>query len=157
MTRGSLSTGSTASHRLSISKTSNWLTRRWGDIHRSSPLSTVSHTSLIGTKYPPSIAFLLLTLGVNTLLLGLLAYLGRSPDGLGSLAWPLLVLGRVPLFFYVLHLWLYTAVGLAIPGDTSLLVMYPIWIGGVALLLPACVRYDRFKCGRPADSYWRLF
>lgn len=109
------------------------------------------------TKYPPSIAFLLLTLGVNALLLGLLAYLGRSPDGLGSLAWPLLVLGRAPLFFYVLHLWLYTAVGLAIPGDTSLLVMYPIWIGGVALLLPACVRYDRFKRGRPEDSYWRLF
>jgi hypothetical protein len=67
------------------------------------------------------------------------------------------VLGRAPLFFYILHLWLFLVIGLAIPGDLSLLGMYPVWIGGVLLLLLACARYDRFKRDQPPDSYWRLF
>ena len=127
----------------------------FGNTHPAAGSDWISLLSV--TKYPPSVAFLLLTLGMNSLLLGLFANLGRSPGGLGSWARPLLILGRAPLFFYVLHLWLFTAIGLAIPGDTSLLVMYPLWIAGVVALLPACVRYERFKRAQPETSIWKLF
>lgn len=52
------------------------------------------------TKYPPSLLFLLMTLGPALLLL-------RAFDG-GIPAWlkPLATLGKVPLFFYVLHFFL---------------------------------------------------
>lgn len=70
-------------------------------------------TTMLGfvnvTKYPPSLDFLLVTLGLGALLL---AIWDRKPGG--SLA----VLGAAPLFFYVLHLYglhlLYMIVGRAL-------------------------------------------
>jgi hypothetical protein len=51
-------------------------------------------------KYPPSLQFLLMTLGPGILLLGCLD--GRTARGVFK---PLLVFGRVPMFFYILHLY----------------------------------------------------
>jgi uncharacterized membrane protein len=50
------------------------------------------------TKYPPSLDYLLMTLGPALLLLV------SFDRPLGAWALPLIILGRVPLFFYVLHL-----------------------------------------------------
>ncbi|WP_342378113.1 heparan-alpha-glucosaminide N-acetyltransferase domain-containing protein [Myxococcus stipitatus] len=50
------------------------------------------------TKYPPSLAFLLMTLGVG---MALFAALDKAPRGLTA---TLAVFGAAPLFFYVLHL-----------------------------------------------------
>jgi uncharacterized membrane protein len=134
------------------------LVRALGGFGNTHPAASADWIAVLSvTKYPPSITFLLLTLGVNTLLLGVFEALGGPAKGLGSWARPLLILGRAPLLFYVLHLWLNLAIGLAIPGDLSLLGMYPVWIVSVALLLPACARYERFKRRQPAESYWRLF
>ena len=60
-------------------------------------------------KYPPSLLFLLITLGIILLGLGIL---DRSTAVLSSLA---AVYGRVPLFYYVLHLFVIhlSAAGLA--------------------------------------------
>lgn len=110
------------------------------------------------TKYPPSLAFLLLSLGANALFLSLIHSLentqGKFLEGVGR---PLLVFGRAPLFFYVAHLYLYSIVGLLIPGATSLAAMYPVWLIGLVVLYPACKRYDGFKRGKAEDSIWRLF
>ena len=104
-------------------------------------------------KYPPSVVFLLLTLGANLLILALFAHPG--PRLLRGLGW-LMDFGRSPLFFYVLHLYLYGLLSLLYPDQTSLAGMYPLWVLGLLLLLPACRRYAAFKASRPEDSVWRL-
>lgn len=106
------------------------------------------------TKYPPSLAFLLLALGADSVLLGLLY---RAPARMQSAIAILSVYGRSALFFYVAHLYLYALIGLALPGNTSLLGMYPWWAAGLIALYPACLRYERFKRTREENSLWRMF
>ncbi len=106
------------------------------------------------TKYPPSVAFLLLSLGANALFLACISAARRQLEGVGR---PLMVFGRAPLFFYVAHLYLFSIVGLLIPGETTLAGMFPVLLLGLVVLYPACKRYDVFKRGKPENSLWRLF
>jgi uncharacterized membrane protein len=105
-------------------------------------------------KYPPSIVFLLLTLGTNLLLLGLLA---RVAQVVRVGLWPLAVFGRAPLFFYVTHLYLYAGLGqwLAVDG-LGIPRMIPYWLLGLAMLLPLCWLYGWFKHSRSLGSLWRF-
>jgi len=106
-------------------------------------------------KYPPSIVFLALTLGVDLLLLALVA---RAGDGIRRWGQPLLVFGRSPLFFYIAHLYLYGLLGLALGArGTGIARMYPFWLLGLAILYPLCWLYGRFKHKRAPESIWRLF
>ncbi len=102
-------------------------------------------------KYPPAITFLLPALG-----LGLLIVHGsnRTP-GRGPAGRVLEVFGGTPLFFYLLHLYLYAQIG-AWFGPTSLVVMYGWWLAGLVLLYPACAWFARFKAGRPVSSIIRF-
>jgi uncharacterized membrane protein len=123
---------------------------RWtgGDPHPPAP-------GLIGwltvTKYPPSDAFFAITLGLNLLLLSALA------------RWPvrwlaaLEVFGRTPFFFYLAHLWIFSALSWFFPMGTSFAVMYLVWAVVVAALYPMCARYAQFKFSKPVTSLWRLF
>ncbi len=98
-------------------------------------------------KYPPAMTFTLLTMGVNLVLLGLMARV--TGTGRRSLE-PLAVYGRVPLFFYVAHLYLYSALGSVFtPTGSSLPVMYGYWIAGLAALYPACHWYNNIKRRHP--------
>ncbi len=98
------------------------------------------------SKYPPSVTFLALELGLMALLLaGLGAWYGRRTPLAAS---PLLVLGQVPLFFYLLHLPLIglgAALGALPARDGDWLAS---WIGAAGVVLvawPMCWLYRRYK------------
>jgi len=105
-------------------------------------------------KYPPSITFTLLTMGVNLTILGLFAQIHKKVPRYLS---PLAVLGRAPLFFYIFHLFLYAGLGLWLtPNGTTIPKMYPYWLLGVLILFPLCLWYGQLKDRRPANSILRF-
>jgi uncharacterized membrane protein len=105
------------------------------------------------TKYPPSFTFLLLTLGTNFVLLGVL-----ERSSAARLPWtaPLRVFGSVPLFFFVAHLWLYAAMGRFLVAGTTIPGMYPYWLLGLVLLYLPCRWYAGIKQGQRSSSLLRL-
>ena len=106
------------------------------------------------TKYPPSLEFILLTLGVDLLLLFLLS---RAETQLRRWGKFLVLFGSTALFFYIAHLYLYALIGFAFPNGTSFSVMYVLWFLGLVLLYPMCRWYKRFKEQKPPESVWRFF
>lgn len=125
------------------------------------------------TKYPPSLLFLLMTLGPAIALLGSID--GVRPDE----RHPLLVFGRVPLFYFVVHLPLIHAMAIGLtwfrygaqpflftppptlgtPRDLfppdygwSLAVTYAVWIAAVVALYPVCLWFSRLKQRR--SEWW---
>ncbi len=91
-------------------------------------------------KYPPSLDFLCATLGLSFLLLALLDRF--SPRA----RHPLLVFGRTPLFFYVVHLFANIAAAMAVWGIIKLggslfgfatlpIGGFPLWVVYLAWLL----------------------
>jgi len=120
-------------------------------------------------KYPPSLLFVLMTIGTALLAL---AWIERTPRG--AIGRALVTLGRVPMFFYLLQ-W-FTAHGIALlaslaagkpvshlfgmPGLTpapagsgfGLGVTYLCWAAGMALLYPLCRWYAGVKQRR--TDWW---
>jgi uncharacterized membrane protein len=115
-------------------------------------------------KYPPSLLFLLVTVGPVLLLLSWLQAASISSEN------PLVLLGRVPLFYYVIHfqvihlIAIAVAVGMGHPLgamlthnfilDTPKIIdnyglslpwIYAIWILLVLGLYPLCKRYAKYK------------
>ena len=84
-------------------------------------LTVVSFFNVL--KYPPSLDYLLVTLGAALILLGLLDR-AKAERGLSRV---FLVFGRVPLFYYVLHIYLLRILSILI----SLAFHQPIWHGTV--------------------------
>jgi len=106
-------------------------------------------------KYPPSITFNLMTIGVNLTVMGLAA---QASEELQRFFQPLVVFGQVPLFFYLTHLFLYAGLGLWLtPHGTSIPKMYPYWLLGLLILYPLCQWYGQLKYRQPANSILRFF
>jgi uncharacterized membrane protein len=145
----------------------------YGDPNPWSPQSTDAFTVLSFlncTKYPPSLLYVLMTIGPSMLLL---AWWDRERGPLGGF---FVTFGRVPLFYYLLHVPLIHLVAVAfayarygeidfmlqfilvaapnLPADYGygLPVIYAVWIGVVVLLYPACRWFAAVK-GR-SQSGW---
>ncbi|HKB10162.1 MAG TPA: heparan-alpha-glucosaminide N-acetyltransferase domain-containing protein [Vicinamibacterales bacterium] len=127
------------------------------------------------TKYPPSLLFLLMTLGPAMLLLRMLD--DRTPPLLA----PARVFGKVPMFYFVLHMPLIHALAIVAcfarygtahwmfesprlnqypftppPGwGYPLPAVYLAWAAVVALLYPACRWYGAIKERR--DRWWTSY
>ena len=106
-----------------------------------SPIYTV--LSFLNTiKYPPSLDFLLMTLGPSLLALAWFDRPGLKPSN------PLVVIGRVPLFYFVVHFYAAHAaaafLALARYGTGALAFIFqPVpSVGGPSELFPAQFGYD---------------
>jgi len=122
-------------------------------------------------KYPPSLLYLLITIGPGFL------FLYFTENIQNKLTNFFLVFGRVPFFYYIWHLFLIhigAMLGLLITGGNwkdmildnaafetgkltnygySMLVVYVVWIGLVLLLYPICKRYMEYKI-KNKDKWW---
>lgn len=102
-------------------------------------------------KYPPSVAFLLWTLGGMCLFMSLGLRLQEEPWFGEGFTGAILVYGRNPLFFYLTHLWLYR---LRPPGARPLFYMpmtptIALWALGLLALYELCKRYEVVKRAHP--------
>jgi uncharacterized membrane protein len=131
------------------------------------------------TKYPPSLMFLLMTIGLALLLLAWIDRRGWSKQH------PLVVIGRVPLFYYVVHFWLIHVVAsllaFASYGRSSLAWLfmplpsmggpaqlfppgfgyplwaaYAVWLAVVLMMYPMCRWFAGVKARR-SEWWWGYF
>jgi len=123
------------------------------------------------SKYPPSLDYLLMTLGVAFLLLANAEKLkGKVVDFFSTF-------GRVPFFYYILHLYLIHLLALLFAelsgyGWKSMIleywvtespklkgygfplwVVYAVWIFVIVCLYPVCKRYDHYKQSHK-EKWW---
>ncbi|KAL8965510.1 MAG: hypothetical protein Q9183_003816 [Haloplaca sp. 2 TL-2023] len=126
------------------------------------------------SKYPPSFAYMTLTMSVNFLLL---AFFGALPEKVARPIPTLLTFGQSALFFYVFHLMLYFCMSIlvkhwfgreldhtdpmtgkpAIGTEGQPAVIWITWLIGLAVLWPLCRWYAKFKSTKNANSVWRFF
>ena len=123
------------------------------------------------TKYLPSLCYLLMTLGPGLLLL---AWFER---GVPALLRPALVFGRVPFFYYVLHIPLIHALAaimlhfqvgdwtvspftesakVPLTAGVTLAAVYGVWIGVILVLYPVCRWFADLK-RRRRDAWLSYF
>jgi uncharacterized membrane protein len=114
------------------------LLRRWGN--------TVIDWLYV-SKYPPSLAFLLWTLGWMCIFLALGLALQDRPKFNKGVTGVILAYGRNPLFFYLAHLWLYRLrlPNLPKPPPLPMWQTFIFWIVGLAILWQLCLRYEKLK------------
>jgi uncharacterized membrane protein len=123
------------------------------------------------SKYPPSLLYALVTLGPAII------FLAFAENIKGSFVQKIIVLGRVPMFYYILHIYLihvFAIVAALLTGYSfssmifnqwinfspelkgygfGLPVVYLVWIGLVILLYFLCKKYNDYKTNNPG-KWW---
>jgi uncharacterized membrane protein len=124
------------------------------------------------SKYPPSLLYILITLGPA------LIFLSVSEKPLNAWRKRITIFGRVPMFYYLAHILLihiFAVIGAVSSGYTphdmilstsvndvpalkgygfDLAIVYLVWIGLIFLLYPFCKWFDRYKRANQASSPW---
>ncbi len=123
-------------------------------------------------KYPPSLLYMCVTIGPA------LIFLALVKNTQTRFAKIMIVYGRVPMFYYILHFYLLHILNIGlflsrehtmaegmkgvpglpfkflIPGEGySLWVVYAVWIAVVAVLYPLCKWYDTYKTNHK-EKWW---
>ena len=103
------------------------------------------------SKYPPDIAFILWTLGGMCLFLAASVVIVERGWNGNRVAAAVATFGRVPLLFYVTHLWLYR---LRLPGQPAPFYLdlpqtLVVWSFGLLILWLVCSRYEPVKRQHP--------
>jgi len=136
------------------------------------PSSVFTFLSFLNTnKYPPSLLYLLMTLAPSLL------FLAFTERVAGRVSGALIVIGRVPLFFYIVHIYVVHLVALTAAVLTghpashmvfdgwitnsveltgygfSLGVVYLVWLLVIVVLYPLCKRYEQYKRNNK-DKMW---
>lgn len=123
------------------------------------------------TKYPPSLIYTLMTLGPAFIFLNLIELVRNRFTNI------MVTIGRVPFFYYVIHLYLIHIIGMAILpilGEDwkelilsvdafksgylatigfDLWVTYLIWVLVILILYPLCRKFMRYKAANK-DKWW---
>ncbi|MEO6133749.1 MAG: heparan-alpha-glucosaminide N-acetyltransferase domain-containing protein [Ginsengibacter sp.] len=123
------------------------------------------------TKYPPSLLYLCILIGPGFLML---AFLEKIKNPFTNI---LMIYGRVPFFYYILHLYLIHLVAVVlffmrghsmneavtagefpayfvIPGEgLGLAAVYAVWAFVVIALYPLCKWYDKYKTNH-REKWW---
>ena len=123
------------------------------------------------TKYPPSLLYLLITIGPT------MVFLAFAEKWKGAFFDKLIVIGRVPMFFYIVHIYVIHLIALVAAYLTGfklsdmvidvwvtmqpelqgygfgLWVVYLIWIILILALYPICSWYNQYKSNN-RDKWW---
>lgn len=103
------------------------------------------------SKYPPSISFTALELGLMALILAWLFGLQERVGAHFSPRNPILVFGQTAFFFYIAHIFLFevSARALGMYGEASLAESTIAVVVSLIVLYPACVAYRSYKVSHP--------
>jgi uncharacterized membrane protein len=138
----------------------------WG-IQKDTVFTVLSFINV--TKYPPSLLFCLVTLGIMCLLLFLIEGKNNILTRVAG------IYGKVPLFYFLVHWYIIHPIMFLVvflqgyaPSDllfgfnfgrpkgesgVELWVVYLIWVGILILLYPFCRAYSNYKA-RHRDNQW---
>jgi uncharacterized membrane protein len=126
-------------------------------------------------KYPPSLSYLLMTLGPTLILMGALENIkGKAVDMIA-------VYGKVPFFYYILHIYFIHLAAMLLAQlagygwQTMLLTQwiasvpelqgfglslsgtYVIWLAIVVMLYPLCLRFSNYKLANKHKAWLSYF
>ena len=110
-------------------------------------------------KYPPSLTFAMLELGLMALILWGFFRFQRTMKGPARARNPLLVFGQTAFFFYLIHMHIMIIVAIVTTvagvtdmfGGYGLVAAYLAALGVLVLLYPVCLWFRRFKARRPSS------
>jgi uncharacterized membrane protein len=149
----------------------------YGDLHPWTSQHSFVYTLLSVlnvTKYPSSFSYLCITMGPS------LIFLAVTENMKGKFHTPLVIIGRVPMFYYILHIYLIHLVACVAAVATgfklsdmiletwvpytpelkgygfSLPIVYLFWIGIVMAIYPLCKWYNAYKQAN-RDKWWLAY